>query len=101
QVLLLRVLRGGLSDRGDRVRAPLRGLHLQPQPAPLRPRGPAPVGAQGADCPGDRGRDAAVTPERIGQLLQRFPNVRDLVAEQKALEAKADEEWAAKEREWQ
>jgi NADH-quinone oxidoreductase subunit C len=42
-----------------------------------------------------------VTPERIGQLLRRFPRVRDQVAEQQAEEAKADEEWAAKEREWQ
>ncbi len=42
-----------------------------------------------------------MTPERIAQLLQRFPRARDLVAEQKVEEAKADEEWAAKEREWQ
>lgn len=42
-----------------------------------------------------------MTPERIAQMLQRFPRVRDLVAEQKVEEAKADEEWAAKEREWQ
>jgi len=42
-----------------------------------------------------------VTPERIAQLLERFPRIRDLGAEQKAEEAKADEEWAAREREWQ
>jgi len=42
-----------------------------------------------------------VTPERIAQVLQRFPNVRDLVAAQRAEEAAADEAWAAKEREWQ
>ena len=42
-----------------------------------------------------------MTPERIAQLRQRFPHARDLVAEQRAEEAKADEEWAAKEREWQ
>jgi NADH-quinone oxidoreductase subunit C len=41
-----------------------------------------------------------VTPDRIAQLRQRFPRVRDLVAEQAAEEAKADEEWAAREREW-
>jgi NADH/F420H2 dehydrogenase subunit C len=42
-----------------------------------------------------------VTPERIGQLLARFPRARDLVAEQHGEEAKADEEWAVKERAWQ
>lgn len=42
-----------------------------------------------------------MTPERAAQLRQRFPRLRDLVAEQKVEEAKADEEWAAKEREWQ
>jgi NADH-quinone oxidoreductase subunit C len=42
-----------------------------------------------------------VIPERIAQLLQRFSRVRDLVAEQRVEEAKADEEWAAKERAWQ
>ncbi len=42
-----------------------------------------------------------MTPERIAQLRQRFPHVRDLVAEQRVEEAKADEEWAVKEREWQ
>ncbi len=42
-----------------------------------------------------------MTPERIAQLLQRFPGVQDLVAAQRLEEAKADEEWAAREREWQ
>lgn len=42
-----------------------------------------------------------ITPERIAHFLQRFPHVRDLVAEQRAEERKADEEGAAKEREWQ
>ena len=42
-----------------------------------------------------------MTPERVAHLLERFPRVRDLMAEQKAEEAKANEEWAAKEREWQ
>jgi len=42
-----------------------------------------------------------VTPEHIAQLLARFPEIRDLQAEQRAEEAKADEEWKAKEREWQ
>jgi NADH/F420H2 dehydrogenase subunit C len=42
-----------------------------------------------------------MTPERIAQLLGRFPDVVDLQAEQHAEEAKADEEWKAKEREWQ
>jgi NADH/F420H2 dehydrogenase subunit C len=35
------------------------------------------------------------------RLLERFPNVLDLLAEQRAEEARADEEWTAKEREWQ
>ena len=34
-------------------------------------------------------------------LLARFPHARDLGGEQRAEEAKADEEWAAKERDWQ
>jgi NADH/F420H2 dehydrogenase subunit C len=42
-----------------------------------------------------------MTPERIAQILARFPEVRDLQAEQRAEEAKAEEEWKAKEREWQ
>jgi NADH-quinone oxidoreductase subunit C len=42
-----------------------------------------------------------VTPGRIAQLLERFPRLRDLVAEQQREEAKAEEERAAKEREWQ
>jgi NADH-quinone oxidoreductase subunit C len=42
-----------------------------------------------------------MTPARVAQLLARFPHVRDLVAEQRVEEAKADEEWQAKEREWQ
>lgn len=41
-----------------------------------------------------------MTPERIAQLLARFPGVHDLVADQRAEEAHADEEWAAREREW-
>ncbi|HYM69732.1 MAG TPA: NADH-quinone oxidoreductase subunit C [bacterium] len=42
-----------------------------------------------------------MSPERVAQLRQRFPQLRDLVAEQRAEEAKADEAWAVKEREWQ
>jgi NADH-quinone oxidoreductase subunit C len=42
-----------------------------------------------------------VTPERIAQFLARFPDVQDLQAEQRAEETKAEEEWKAKEREWQ
>ena len=42
-----------------------------------------------------------MTPARVSQFLERFPRVRDLVAEQRAQEAAADEEWAVKEREWQ
>jgi NADH/F420H2 dehydrogenase subunit C len=42
-----------------------------------------------------------MTPERIAQILARFPDVADLQAEQHAEEAKAEEEWKAKEREWQ
>ncbi|HLW46743.1 MAG TPA: NADH-quinone oxidoreductase subunit C [bacterium] len=42
-----------------------------------------------------------MTPERIAQILGRFPDVADLQAEQRAEEAKAEEEWKAKEREWQ
>jgi NADH/F420H2 dehydrogenase subunit C len=42
-----------------------------------------------------------MTPERIAQILARFPDVVDQQAEQRAEEAKADEEWKAKEREWQ
>jgi NADH-quinone oxidoreductase subunit C len=41
-----------------------------------------------------------VTPERVAQLLERFPRVHDLLADQKAEEARADEEWAARERDW-
>ena len=42
-----------------------------------------------------------MTPARVAQFLERFPRVRDLVAEERAEEAKADEEWTVKEREWQ
>ncbi len=42
-----------------------------------------------------------MTPERIALMLERFPELRDLRAEQRAEEAKAEEEWKAKEREWQ
>ncbi len=42
-----------------------------------------------------------MTPGRIAQFLGRFPRARDLVAEQRAEEAKADQEWVAREREWQ
>lgn len=42
-----------------------------------------------------------MTPERIAQLLARFPGVVDLQAEQGVEEAKAEDEWRAKEREWQ
>jgi NADH-quinone oxidoreductase subunit C len=41
-----------------------------------------------------------MTPERLAQLLARFPGVHDLVADQRAEDARADEEWAAREREW-
>ncbi len=41
-----------------------------------------------------------MTPERIAQLLARFPGVHDFLADQRAEEARADEEWAAREREW-
>ncbi len=41
-----------------------------------------------------------MTPERIAQLLARFPGAHDLVADQRVEEAHADEEWAAKERQW-
>lgn len=34
------------------------------------------------------------------QLMERFPRIRDLVAEQRVEEARADAEWAAKENEW-
>jgi NADH-quinone oxidoreductase subunit C len=42
-----------------------------------------------------------VIPERIAQILARSPDIQDLQAEQRAEEAKAEEEWKAKEREWQ
>jgi NADH-quinone oxidoreductase subunit C len=42
-----------------------------------------------------------VTPERIAQILARFPDIQDLQAEQRAEETKAEDEWKAKEREWQ
>jgi NADH-quinone oxidoreductase subunit C len=42
-----------------------------------------------------------MTPERIAEILARFPDVADLQAEQQAEEAKAEEEWKAKERGWQ
>ncbi|HXX40429.1 MAG TPA: NADH-quinone oxidoreductase subunit C [bacterium] len=42
-----------------------------------------------------------MTPDRVAALLQRFPTLRDLVAEMRAAATKADEAWAAKEREWQ
>jgi len=38
-----------------------------------------------------------VIPERIAQFLERFPRVRDLVAEQRAADAQADAAWAGKE----
>jgi len=41
-----------------------------------------------------------VRPEQIARFLERFPHVRDLVAEQRVEEAKAEEEWVAKERDW-
>jgi NADH-quinone oxidoreductase subunit C len=46
--------------------------------------------------PGD-----VLMPELIAEILGRFPEVIDLQAEQRAEEAKAEEEWKAKEREWQ
>ncbi|MHB8732553.1 MAG: NADH-quinone oxidoreductase subunit C [bacterium] len=42
-----------------------------------------------------------MTPERIAQILARFPDIQDLQAEQRAEEAKAEEEWKVKEAEWQ
>jgi NADH-quinone oxidoreductase subunit C len=42
-----------------------------------------------------------VTPELIAKILARFPDAADLQAEQRAEEAKAEDEWKAKEREWQ
>ncbi len=36
----------------------------------------------------------------VARFLERFPHVRDLVAEQRVEETKAEEEWAGKEREW-
>ena len=42
-----------------------------------------------------------MTPDLTAQLLARFPRARDLIAEQQGEDAKADAEWAAKEREWQ
>ncbi len=39
-------------------------------------------------------------PEQIAQFLERFPHVHDLVAAQRVEEAKAEAEWAAKERDW-
>ena len=42
-----------------------------------------------------------MTPEHIALILARFPDIQDLQAEQRAEEAKAEEEWKAKEREWQ
>jgi NADH-quinone oxidoreductase subunit C len=41
-----------------------------------------------------------VTPERVAQFLERFPDARDLVAAQQAADAQADAAWAVKEREW-
>ncbi|HKV45075.1 MAG TPA: NADH-quinone oxidoreductase subunit C [bacterium] len=42
-----------------------------------------------------------MTPARVAQLLACFPHIRDLGAEQQVEQAKADEEWQGKEREWQ
>ncbi len=42
-----------------------------------------------------------MSPEQIARFLERFPRVRDLVAEQRAAQAHEDAEWAQKEREWQ
>jgi NADH-quinone oxidoreductase subunit C len=42
-----------------------------------------------------------MTPERIAQFLERFPRVRDLVTEQRVEMAREEEEWTAKQREWQ
>jgi len=42
-----------------------------------------------------------MTPEHIAEILKRFPDVRDLPAAQRAEQAAAEEEWKAKEREWQ
>lgn len=41
-----------------------------------------------------------MTPERIAQFLERFPQVRDLAAEQRAADAQADAAWAVTEQEW-
>jgi NADH/F420H2 dehydrogenase subunit C len=40
-------------------------------------------------------------PERLAEILGRFPDIVDLQAEQRAEEATAEEEWKAKERRWQ
>jgi len=42
-----------------------------------------------------------MTPERLAQFRDRFPHAHDLLEEERAEQARADEEWAAKEREWQ
>jgi NADH-quinone oxidoreductase subunit C len=42
-----------------------------------------------------------MTPERAARLLERFPRVQDLAAEQQAALAREEEEWAARQREWQ
>lgn len=41
-----------------------------------------------------------MTPERVAQFLERFPEARDLVAEQRAADAQADAAWAVREGEW-
>lgn len=42
-----------------------------------------------------------MSPERIAELLERFPAVEELQAEQRAEEARWEAEWARREREWQ
>jgi NADH-quinone oxidoreductase subunit C len=42
-----------------------------------------------------------MSPERVAEILKRFADLRDLQAQSHAEEAAADEEWKAKEREWQ
>src|SRR5262249_19753713 len=57
--------------------------------------------ARADPAPASAGAAPVLTPERGSQFLQRFPRVRDLGAVQRAEEAQADQEWTAKEREWQ
>lgn len=42
-----------------------------------------------------------MTADQVAQIVARFPDVQDLQAEQRAEDARAEEEWKAREREWQ